>query len=121
MIEVAWKEKVAAGTDIIKQGDFNGNYFYVVQDGTFEVFVEETSEGDGGVHSEEAALCQQEENSARTVTAGGSFGELALLYLAPRAATVRAKADSTVWVFDRGNFKSILMKASAKKLEEYMG
>ena len=32
----------------------------------------------------------------QTVTAGGSFGELALLYLVPRAATVVAKEKSCV-------------------------
>jgi len=41
----------------------------------------------------------------QTVTAGGSFGELALLYLVPRAATVVAKEKSSVWVIDRKNFK----------------
>eukprot|EP00438_Fugacium_kawagutii_P025509 Skav224846 [mRNA] locus=scaffold3408:400406:402288:+ [translate_table: standard] len=36
---------------------------------------------------------------------GGSFGELALLYLVPRAATVVAKENSSVFVIDRKNFK----------------
>ena len=44
----------------------------------------------------------------QTVTAGGSFGELALLYLVPRAATVVAKENSSVWVIDRKNFKESL-------------
>lgn len=42
----------------------------------------------------------------QTVVSGGSFGELALLYLVPRAATVVAKEDSVVWVIDRKNFKA---------------
>lgn len=47
----------------------------------------------------------------QTVTSGGSFGELALLYLVPRAATVVATEASSVWVIDRKNFKDVLMKA----------
>ncbi|CAL1144712.1 unnamed protein product [Cladocopium goreaui] len=49
-----------------------------------------------------------------------SFGELALLYLVPRAATVVAKEDSVVWVIDRKNFKDILMKVSDEKIQEYV-
>lgn len=41
----------------------------------------------------------------QTVTSGGSFGELALLYLVPRAATVVAKENSSVWVIDRNWLK----------------
>ena len=37
-----------------------------------------------------------------------SFGELALMYLAPRAATIKAKTDGTVMIIDRVQFKSIL-------------
>eukprot|EP00913_Durusdinium_trenchii_P001865 g1726.t2 len=56
----------------------------------------------------------------QTVVSGGSFGELALLYLVPRAATVVAKEDSVVWVIDRKNFKDILMKVSDEKIQEYV-
>merc|ERR1712137_491477 len=56
-----------------------------------------------------------------TITKGMCFGELALLYYAPRAATVVAKGPSTVWVIDRTNFKNILLKASMEKIEEYVG
>merc|ERR1712137_883970 len=55
------------------------------------------------------------------ISKGGCFGELALLYYAPRAATVVAKAASSVWVIDRINFKNILMKVSAGRIEEYVG
>ena len=51
----------------------------------------------------------------QTVTAGGSFGELALLYLVPRAATVVAKEKSSVWVIDRKNFKENLNQWVDKK------
>ena len=45
------------------------------------------------------------------VEAGGSFGELALLYFAPRAATLTATANAVVWVTARQQFKELLMKA----------
>jgi len=51
--------------------------------------------------------------------AGDYFGELALIRDQPRAATVKAKEDSMVWVIDRQNFKEMLMKVSETKIKEY--
>ncbi|OLQ14469.1 cAMP-dependent protein kinase regulatory subunit [Symbiodinium microadriaticum] len=51
---------------------------------------------------------------------GGSFGELALIYFAPRAATVEATEKATVWVIDRGNFKKILAKSADELEGEYL-
>lgn len=53
---------------IIKQGEI-GDFFYVLEEGHCDIFVE----GVGKVMD---------------VSPGGSFGELALMYNAPRAATV---------------------------------
>ena len=54
-----------------------------------------------------------------TRTPGSSFGELALLYNAPRAATVRALVDSTVWVLDRWTFRRALYRVGDQRLREY--
>lgn len=40
---------------------------------------------------------------------GGSFGELALIYGTPRAATVRAKTDLKLWGIDRDSYRRVLM------------
>lgn len=40
---------------------------------------------------------------------GGSFGELALIYGTPRAATVRAKSNVKLWGIDRDSYRRILM------------
>lgn len=40
---------------------------------------------------------------------GGSFGELALIYGTPRAATVRAKSNVKLWGIDRESYRRILM------------
>lgn len=44
---------------------------------------------------------------------GGSFGELALIYGTPRAATVKAKSDVKLWGIDRESYRRILMVSSA--------
>ena len=50
---------------------------------------------------------------------GDVFGELALLYNAPRAATIRAESDGQLWVLDRGTFNNIVKEASQKKRQQY--
>lgn len=50
---------------------------------------------------------------------GEGFGELALLYNAPRAATITAKTDYTIWKLDRDTFNNIVKDAAAKKREKY--
>jgi len=104
IIDISWKEEVEAGKEIIKEGDLTADYFYICQSGKFEVYM--TQKG-------KPKLMQ-------TVASGGSFGELALLYQAPRAATVKAKETSSVWVIDRKNFKDILMKVSDERIKSYV-
>lgn len=43
---------------------------------------------------------------------GDVFGELALLYNAPRAATIKAESDGLLWVLDRNTFNHIVKDAS---------
>lgn len=50
---------------------------------------------------------------------GEGFGELALLYNAPRAATIRAKDEAVVWKLDRDTFNNIVKDAAARKREKY--
>lgn len=120
MVDIAWKEDVPAGKEIIIEGDLAADYFYVVQDGTFEIFVTDHADEGSAPLSAEKAANRGESKFVSSVSKGGSFGELALLYLVPRAATVKAKTDSLVWVIDRQNFKNILMKVSDDKLAEYV-
>lgn len=95
MIDVSWKETVQAGTEIITEGDLVADFFYIVQDGNFEVLVTEGNETNA-VSADDASLSRGESKHLTSVGRGGCFGELALLYLAPRAATVVARATSTV-------------------------
>ena len=50
---------------------------------------------------------------------GEAFGELALLYNAPRAATISAKTDAELWSLDRQTFNHIVKDAASRKREKY--
>lgn len=86
------------GESIIQQGD-EGDNFYVIDQGEVEVFVN-------------AEL-------VTTIGEGGSFGELALIYGTPRAATVRAKTDVKLWGIDRDSYRRILMGSTIRKRKMY--
>ena len=102
IVDLMWRQEVKSGTSIIKQGD-HGDNLYVVQSGSFDIFV-------------------QKDGKSRKVAqrgAGSCFGELALMYSAPRAATVTASMDSVVWAVDRFTFRRVLAKVSDEQLKEY--
>merc|ERR1711981_348598 len=88
------------GEVIIQQGD-EGDNFYIIDTGEVEVYV----------------------NGEKVVTIGegGSFGELALIYGLPRAATVKASSSSDVklWGIDRDSYRRILMGSTIRKRKMY--
>ncbi|KAL6690265.1 cyclic nucleotide-binding-like protein [Trichoderma pleuroticola] len=101
----------ARGIKVISQGDA-GDYFYVVERGSFDVyvnpcgFIEPGPDGLG--------------NKVSSVQAGGSFGELALMYNAPRAATIiSAEGSCTLWALDRVTFRRILMESTFARRRMY--
>lgn len=49
----------------------------------------------------------------------GSFGELALLYNMPRAATVKAVSVGNLWALDRQTFRRIVLKSAFRKRKMY--
>lgn len=49
----------------------------------------------------------------------GSFGELALMYNLPRAATIRAVTSGALWAMDRQTFRRILLKSACRKRKMY--
>mmetsp|Transcript_18238 Transcript_18238/g.40523 ORF Transcript_18238/g.40523 Transcript_18238/m.40523 type:complete len:1091 (-) Transcript_18238:910-4182(-) len=78
---------VESGKDVIAQGE-TGDFFYIIQNGTVKFVV------DG--------------NDVGTAGPSASFGELALLYDCPRAATCTATTPCTLWRVDQNTFRKIL-------------
>lgn len=101
--DVMKRVAVHRGDVVIRQGD-QGDWFYVVEEGEYVVTLNQ-----GGKDVE----------ILKYTTQGGAnpcFGELALMYSKPRAATVTAVTDGVLWAMDRRSFRSILMKSSAVSL-----
>lgn len=55
----------------------------------------------------------------KTYKPGEAFGELALLYNAPRAASIKAKSDSILFSLDRECFNHIVKDSASKKRERF--
>ena len=93
------EKAVKAGQVIINQGE-EGDNFYIVEAGRYAVEV------DG--------------KEVVQIGPGGSFGELALMYNAPRAATVKALEDGTLYAVDRGTFRRVIIDLAHDKRCKYM-
>lgn len=93
------------GEDIIVQGDI-GDVFYLLEDGAVDVYIKKKGTTD--------------ELKVHTYKPGDAFGELAIMYNAPRAATCRAQTECKLWALDRVSFKVIVVAAAMQKRELYV-
>eukprot|EP01116_Phalansterium_solitarium_P013837 TRINITY_DN31267_c0_g1_i1.p1 TRINITY_DN31267_c0_g1~~TRINITY_DN31267_c0_g1_i1.p1 ORF type:complete len:364 (-),score=98.26 TRINITY_DN31267_c0_g1_i1:245-1336(-) len=103
IFEAMFEKQYKKDDTIIKQGD-DGDFFYVIEEGEVEI--------------------TQIRNNEHVVLVpclgkGGSFGELALIYNAPRAATVRALTDCKLWALERSTYRQILMVTTIEKRKLY--
>ena len=55
----------------------------------------------------------------KTYKPGEAFGELALLYNAPRAASIQSKTESVLFSLDRECFNHIVKDSATKKRERF--
>lgn len=95
------------GEDVITQGDI-GDTFYLLESGEVDVYKKKPD---------------AEEIKVHTYKSGDAFGELALMYNAPRAATCRVAegGQAKLWALDRVSFKVIVVAAAMIKRETYQG
>lgn len=103
ILDAMFEVKVAPGDVVIRQGD-DGDNFYVIERGKFQIYVQQ-DDGTRQIRGE------YEDN--------GFFGELALMYNQPRAATVVALSEGHLWAMDRNTFRRIVLKSAFKKRKEY--
>lgn len=120
------KHTAVKGDVIIRQGD-PGNQFYIVQTGIYEARVVALPIDSCGLERPSFAQDSFSFNSAPDIKSLSmlgstavqtyqatkdkhpSFGELALLYDKPRAATVTAMTDGVLWSLDRKIFRNSLV------------
>jgi len=76
---------------LMRQGE-DGDKMYIIQSGSLEVLIDN--------------------KLVRIISEGDSVGELALLYNAPRSASVRATSPCTLWSLKRETFREVQALAS---------
>jgi cAMP-dependent protein kinase regulator len=86
------------GDEVIREGD-QGLTLYVVGSGEYNC--------SKVIHGVKTFL--------KTYTTGESFGELALMYTAPRAATIVCSQQGVLYGLDRQTFKSVVEEAANKR------
>ncbi|KAK3283862.1 hypothetical protein CYMTET_8458 [Cymbomonas tetramitiformis] len=89
--------KLAAHQDIITEGD-SGDAFYVIQEG-------------------ECTVSKESSQEEGRLGPGQCFGELALLYNAPRSATVKATTAVTLWKLDQLAYSAVT-QAHAQRVNQ---
>jgi len=103
VIDAMESKRARLGTHIIRQGE-DGDEFFVLESGTCECYL---YTGNGPP------------KMVKKYEAGESFGELALMYNCPRAATIWATTNCNLWAMDRMTFRKVLLFTTAKKRDQY--
>ncbi|XP_038852312.1 cAMP-dependent protein kinase type II-beta regulatory subunit-like isoform X2 [Salvelinus namaycush] len=102
VLDAMFEMTVEAGEHIIDQDD-DGDNFYVIERGTFDILMK----------------ADRVEHVVGSYDNQGSFGELALMYNTPRAATIIATSVGALWCMDRLTFRRIIVKNNHKKRKMY--
>jgi CRP-like cAMP-binding protein len=105
IVDAFESKSLNAGTFVIRQGE-SGDNFYVVESGTLDIYVRNAS----GV----------EARVGNPLQPGSHFGELALMYNTPRAASIKANSDCVVWFIDRATYRSIVVYHKYLRNRQYM-
>eukprot|EP00644_Phytophthora_capsici_P000956 jgi/Phyca11/551631/estExt2_Genewise1Plus.C_PHYCAscaffold_430075 len=97
IVDFMTEKAAVAGDKIITEGD-PGDFFYVVEAGSFSVSVQG--------------------NVVNTVQRGATFGELALVYNCRRTATVTCSQPGRLWALDRVTFRRLVARIQSEQIGE---
>ncbi len=101
----AMEEKIYKPGEFVIKQNAAGDCLYIVETG--ELKCEKVFPG------------KTEATFLKNYYSGDSFGELALLYNTPRAATIVVLTESILWSLDRHSFNSVIKDSARKKREKY--
>lgn len=104
LVNAMQERTCAEGECIIRQGD-DGHHFFVVRSGEYGVYLKQVGD-DAPVHKYKP---------------GGSFGELALLYNKPRAATIKCTCGGLLYQLDRATFRGVLIAGQRSAADASLG
>lgn len=102
VVDAMFERRVEGNEDVITYGE-PGDNFYIIESGTFDVYV----------------MVGEQLTKVTQYVDSGSFGELALMYNTPRAATIRAVTPGLLWAMSRETFRSIVLTKAFKKRKLY--
>ncbi|KAL9187277.1 hypothetical protein ACHAXT_001380 [Thalassiosira profunda] len=105
IIDVFKPQLFKAGETVIRQGD-EGSEFYVVESGKLSIHVT-VKEGE-----------EKSEVKVGDYARGSAFGELALIFGSPRAATIVARTDCKLWCIERTAYRSVISQLRFDQYEK---
>ena len=94
VVDTMVDEYFEIGDDIMCEGD-QGDKFYILERGSVDVIVGDMVVG--------------------KLSQGSSFGDLALMYNSPRAATIRSTSDCTCWSLAKAFFRQAMVTSSSNQ------
>ncbi len=89
---------VQQGETVITEGE-QGDALYIVSSGEYDCH----------------KMINSQNTYLKTYKTGEAFGELSLMYNAPRAATITCKTKGMLFKLDRQTFRNIVQEAAIKK------
>jgi len=101
----AMEEKVFSPNEYVIKQNENGDCLYIVETGELKCI--------------KLFAGNSKPTFLKNYQSGDSFGELALLYNTPRAASIISNTESILWSLDRQTFNYIIKDSARKKREKY--
>jgi len=114
VIDAMQEMKFAVDDVVIKQGD-QGDNFYIVSSGEYDAQI--AAVGSKAVKHYSAGGTGRYTEGGVDIGWGDTFGELALMYNSPRAASIMCAVAGSCWALDRNTFRRILMAAAKESMD----